>query len=121
MVAVSAANIAFSDAWARPQASTIASTECAVASSTRASPPDSAPATTHGSRRPNRDVVRSDSAPNNGFATTETAEPTPVTTPVDGTVLTDLPRLDFEAANRAVAAAAQQHREWAATPLEEEE
>ena len=40
-----------------------------------------APATTHGTRRPNRDVVRSDSAPNSGFATTETADPTPVTTP----------------------------------------
>jgi acyl-CoA reductase-like NAD-dependent aldehyde dehydrogenase len=45
--------------------------------------------------------------------------PTPVTTPVDGTVLIDLPRLDFEAAQRAVAAAAQQHRAWAATPLDE--
>src|SRR4029079_19529100 len=47
------------------------------------------------------------------------ATPTPVTTPVAGTVLTALPRLDFEAAQRAVAASAQQHREWAATPLDE--
>jgi acyl-CoA reductase-like NAD-dependent aldehyde dehydrogenase len=43
--------------------------------------------------------------------------PSPVRTPVDGTVLTDLPRLDGASAYRAVRAAAAQHASWAATPL----
>ena len=45
--------------------------------------------------------------------------PAPVRTPVDGTVLIDLPRLDADARPRAVAHAAAAHREWAATPLAE--
>lgn len=44
---------------------------------------------------------------------------TPVTTPVDGTVITQLPRLDAAAAQRAVLAAAEQHSRWARTPLAE--
>ena len=80
-VALSAANIAFRDACARLHASAIVSTDWADASSTSASAPSRPPATTHGTRRPNRDVVRSDSAPNNGLAITDTADPTPVTTP----------------------------------------
>ncbi len=43
--------------------------------------------------------------------------PTPLRTPVDGTVLVQLPRLDAVTARRAVAAAAREHREWAGTPL----
>ena len=43
--------------------------------------------------------------------------PMAVRTPVDGTVLTDLARLDADAAGRAVRAAAAQHAEWARTPL----
>ena len=45
--------------------------------------------------------------------------PMPVRTPVDGTVLTDLARVDADAAGRAVRAAAAQHAEWARTPLAE--
>jgi len=45
--------------------------------------------------------------------------PRGVHTPVDGTVLTELPRLDADAALGAVLAAAAAHREWAATPLTE--
>ena len=80
-VAVSAANIALREACASDQASTIARIDWAVASRTSASAPSSAPTTTHGTRRPKREVVRSDRAPKSGFATTETADPTPVTTP----------------------------------------
>ena len=43
--------------------------------------------------------------------------PTPVRTPVDNTVLVNLPRLDAEAARAAVAFAAAEHRDWAATGL----
>jgi acyl-CoA reductase-like NAD-dependent aldehyde dehydrogenase len=45
--------------------------------------------------------------------------PMPVRTPVDGTVLTDLARIDADAAGRAVRAAAAQHAEWARTALAE--
>jgi acyl-CoA reductase-like NAD-dependent aldehyde dehydrogenase len=40
-------------------------------------------------------------------------------TPVDGSQLVQLPRLDAEAAQRAVLAAVAEHRTWAATPLAE--
>ncbi|MEN3308107.1 MAG: hypothetical protein V7603_4309 [Micromonosporaceae bacterium] len=43
--------------------------------------------------------------------------PSPLHTPVDGSVLTDLARLDGASAQRAVAGAAREHRGWAATPL----
>jgi acyl-CoA reductase-like NAD-dependent aldehyde dehydrogenase len=43
--------------------------------------------------------------------------PAPLRTPVDGTMLAYLPRLDAEAAQRAVLAAAAEHQVWAATPL----
>jgi acyl-CoA reductase-like NAD-dependent aldehyde dehydrogenase len=45
--------------------------------------------------------------------------PAPVRTPVDGTVLTTLSRVDGGTAADAVAAAAAQHRRWARTPLDE--
>lgn len=43
--------------------------------------------------------------------------PTPVRTPVDNTVLVNLPRLDADSARAAVRFAAAEHRDWAATPL----
>ncbi len=43
--------------------------------------------------------------------------PSPLTTPVDGTVLAQLSRLDAAEAQAAVHHAAVTHREWAATPL----
>ncbi|WP_238334803.1 hypothetical protein [Kribbella amoyensis] len=46
-----------------------------------------APASTHGTRRPKREAVRSEAAPKTGFATTETAAPTPVTTPKTNSLL----------------------------------
>ena len=49
----------------------------------------------------------------------DSGSPTPVRTPVDNTTLTELPRLDADAARTAVTAAADQHRAWAATPLAE--
>jgi acyl-CoA reductase-like NAD-dependent aldehyde dehydrogenase len=45
--------------------------------------------------------------------------PSPVRTPVDGTPLVELPRVDADTAQRAVYAAAQAHETWAATPLAE--
>jgi acyl-CoA reductase-like NAD-dependent aldehyde dehydrogenase len=45
--------------------------------------------------------------------------PAPIRTPVDNTVVVNLPRLDAEAARAAVAYAAAEHRAWAATPLAE--
>jgi acyl-CoA reductase-like NAD-dependent aldehyde dehydrogenase len=42
-----------------------------------------------------------------------------VTTPVDGTVLTDLLRIDAETALEAVRASTNAHREWSSTPIEE--
>jgi acyl-CoA reductase-like NAD-dependent aldehyde dehydrogenase len=45
--------------------------------------------------------------------------PTPVRTPVDNTVLVNLPRLDADSARAAVRFAAAEHRDWAATPLAE--
>jgi acyl-CoA reductase-like NAD-dependent aldehyde dehydrogenase len=41
----------------------------------------------------------------------------PVRTPVDGTILTELLRVDGDSARQAVQASALRHREWAATPL----
>ncbi|AVT37650.1 aldehyde dehydrogenase family protein [Plantactinospora sp. BB1] len=43
--------------------------------------------------------------------------PSPVRTPVDNTVLVNLARLAAESARAAVAFAADEHRDWAATPL----
>jgi acyl-CoA reductase-like NAD-dependent aldehyde dehydrogenase len=45
--------------------------------------------------------------------------PTPVRTPIDNTVLVNLARLDADSARAAVAFAATEHREWAATGLAE--
>ncbi|MGW0433074.1 aldehyde dehydrogenase family protein [Micromonospora sp. NPDC003197] len=45
--------------------------------------------------------------------------PTPVRTPVDGTILVNLPRVDAGSALAAVRFAAAEHRDWAATPLAE--
>lgn len=45
--------------------------------------------------------------------------PSAVRTPVDNTVLVNLPRLDADTARAAVAHAATAHRDWAATPLAE--
>lgn len=45
--------------------------------------------------------------------------PHPVRTPVDNTVLVNLPRLDADAAHAAVAFAARAHRDWARTLLAE--
>ncbi len=80
-VALSAANIAVRAACARAQASTISGTESARASSSRPAAPSTAPASTHGTRRPRREVVRSESAPHSGLASTPTTEPIPVTRP----------------------------------------
>jgi len=44
--------------------------------------------------------------------------PSPLHTPVDGTLLGYLPRLDAEAAQRAVVASAAEHHSWADTPLD---
>src|SRR5205807_4879307 len=49
----------------------------------------------------------------------DSGTPSPLRTPVDGTVLTQLPRLDAEKAKLAVRFAADEHRTWAATPLAE--
>ncbi|MFC6017053.1 aldehyde dehydrogenase family protein [Plantactinospora solaniradicis] len=43
--------------------------------------------------------------------------PAPVRTPVDNTVLVNLPRLDAETARAAVAFSAAEHRDWADMPL----
>jgi acyl-CoA reductase-like NAD-dependent aldehyde dehydrogenase len=48
----------------------------------------------------------------------DSGTPSPLRTPVDGTLLAHLPRLDAETAQRAVLAAAAEHRTWAATPLD---
>ena len=45
--------------------------------------------------------------------------PTPVRTPVDNTVLVNLPRLGAEPARAAVRFAAAEHRDWTVTPLPE--
>ena len=56
------------------------------ASSTSAAAPASAPHTVHGCRRPNRLVVRSDSAPATGLEIIATAAPMPVTQPSTATL-----------------------------------
>src|SRR5215470_3355931 len=78
-VAVIAASMAFSDPCASDHPSTNDHTESARESTTIATTPPIAPRTTHGSRRPRRDVVRSEKAPHNGLSTIDTAAPTPVT------------------------------------------
>lgn len=77
--AVTAAKDAFSVSWTRHQPTAIAHSPPAPASSSSDSAPPAAPATIHGVRRPQRAVVRSDSAPKNGFAASDTTAPAPVT------------------------------------------
>ena len=48
-----------------------------------------------------------------------TGTPSPVTSPVDGTVLAQLPKLDGQVALSAVHAAALEHAEWGKVPLPE--
>ena len=78
-VAVMAASIALRAAWASAHASTSRQTESAPDSRSIATAPRAAPPRTHGRRRPDRSVVRSENAPHTGFSTVETAAPTPVT------------------------------------------
>ena len=52
-----------------------------MASTRSPTAPATPPTTIHGTRRPNRDIVRSDSAPHSGFATRESAAPTAETRP----------------------------------------
>ena len=59
---------------------------CWPASRTSAAAPASAPHTVHGCRRPNRLVVRSDSAPATGLEIIATAAPMPVTQPSTATL-----------------------------------
>jgi acyl-CoA reductase-like NAD-dependent aldehyde dehydrogenase len=54
-----------------------------------------------------------------GGTWTDTGTPTPLTTPVDGTVLIDLARVDAATALTAVHGAAAEHADWARTPLSE--
>jgi len=49
----------------------------------------------------------------------DSGTPSPLRTPVDGTVLVQLPRLDAETARQAVLYAAREHRTWSAVPLAE--
>ncbi|MEV6524751.1 aldehyde dehydrogenase family protein [Longispora sp. NPDC051575] len=49
----------------------------------------------------------------------DVGRPAALHTPVDGTLIGWLPRLDGDAAGRAVAFSAAEHRDWAATPLAE--
>jgi acyl-CoA reductase-like NAD-dependent aldehyde dehydrogenase len=49
----------------------------------------------------------------------DSGTPAPARTPVDGTLLTRLSRVDAETASVAVRAAAAEHRSWAAVPLAE--
>ena len=62
---------------------------CWPASRASAAAPASAPHTVHGCRRPNRPVVRSDSAPATGLAIMATAAPMPVTQPSTTTLCAD--------------------------------
>ncbi|WP_018350190.1 aldehyde dehydrogenase family protein [Longispora albida] len=52
-------------------------------------------------------------------AWSDAGTPSPLHTPVDGSLLAYLPRLDPVTAGRAVAHAAAEHREWAVQPLAE--
>src|SRR2546430_14503005 len=79
MDACSAAYAALTAACTPHQPITITSAFGAQASTAIDTRPTSTPPSTHGVRRPNRDVVRSDSAPNSGLLITDTAAPTPVT------------------------------------------
>jgi acyl-CoA reductase-like NAD-dependent aldehyde dehydrogenase len=47
----------------------------------------------------------------------DSGSPSPLRTPVDGSPLVQLPRLDAERASAAVRFAAEEHRVWASTPL----
>src|SRR5829696_2290925 len=49
----------------------------------------------------------------------DSGEPSPITTPVDQTVVAQLPKLDSDTAVAAVVYAADQHRDWAKVPLAE--
>src|SRR6266545_4266117 len=75
--AVVAASTAFPPACTTHHAMTIRTTAPDTASASRPSTTPAAPAATHGTRRPNREVVRSEKAPNSGFAITATADPMP--------------------------------------------
>src|SRR5581483_5890043 len=46
-------------------------------------------------------------------------QPTPIVSPVDGSVISALPKLDSAGAHRAVAATAERHLAWGAVPLSE--
>src|SRR4051812_17583768 len=59
----------------------------ALASTTSPVAPSSAPASVHGWRRPNREVVRSDSRPITGFASSAAMAPAPVTRPNTSSLL----------------------------------
>jgi acyl-CoA reductase-like NAD-dependent aldehyde dehydrogenase len=65
------------------------------------------------------EAFTADSRPRNliGGVWSDTGTPAAIRTPVDGTVLTWLARLDADTALGAVRAATAQHREWAAVPL----
>ena len=62
------------------QPRTITGISGAAARITSPPAPTTAPATVHGWRRPRRDVVRSDSAPTTGLASSEAIAPAPMTT-----------------------------------------
>src|SRR5947208_4565608 len=49
----------------------------------------------------------------------DSGTPSPLRTPVDGTVLVRLPRLDAESARQAVLYAAREHQTWSTVPLAE--
>ena len=82
-----AASSAFPNSCIRHQPSSISPITSAPARTNSPAAPPSAPAATHGTRRPCRDRVRSEIAPNAGFATTDTAAPTPVTSPNTNSLL----------------------------------
>lgn len=76
---MTAAQDAFRVSCTRHQPATVVHSPFAPASSSNDTAPPADPATIHGVRRPHRDVVRSDSAPNSGVANRETTAPAPVT------------------------------------------
>lgn len=69
-----------------------------------------------GARRPDRTVTLRNLVEG---AWRSVGAPTPVRTPIDNTVLVNLPRLHAESAQAAIAFAAAEHRDWADTPLAE--
>src|SRR3954469_22577682 len=82
-----AASNALQNSCTRHQPTTITATADAPASTSNPAAPPRAPPSTHGTRRPNLDAVRSETAPATGFATTETAAPIPVTSPNTNSLL----------------------------------